>query len=66
MSDASQADTMVELALARNPHLFTDQYGDPYIRYDDGRGVLVTHSLRSASQGLAGGAPVEEEEEGRW
>ena len=49
MSDASQADTMVELALARNPHLFTDQYGDPYIRYDDGRGVLVTHSLRSAS-----------------
>ena len=47
MSDASQADMMVELALARNPQLFTDQYGDPYIRYDDGRGVLVTHSLRS-------------------
>lgn len=47
MSDASQADMMVDLALATNPHLFTDQYGDPYIRYDDGRGVHVTHSLKS-------------------
>lgn len=46
MPEKSQADLMIELALTEGAQLFTDQYGNPYIRYNQGP-AIVTHSLKS-------------------